>query len=164
MNSNSIIPFEFEGNNFNIYSDENGKLLFAASEVCGYLGLKNVSKTLDTLDADEKQKVTKGYETSGRQGIWAVTESGLYHLIFKSRKDSAVKFRRWVTEEVLPSIRKNAGYISPNATLDQIRELQSQLNKAQQQIADLQQVTYWLGVKQGSGKFLADSLPNGDRD
>ena len=60
-----------------------------------------------------------------------VSESGLYGLAFRSRKPHAKAFRKWVTSEVLPTIRKNGGYISPNASGDQIRHLQNQLKTIQ---------------------------------
>lgn len=81
--------------------------MFAAVDVCGILGLKNPTMVVDALDEDERAKLNLG-----RQGeTWFVTESGLYHLIFKSRKAASKKFRRWVTGDVLPAIRKGGQYV-----------------------------------------------------
>ena len=88
--------------------------LFVAADVCAVLGLNNVSMALEPLDADEKITISNA-DGNPRAGIphqfLAVTESGLYHLIFKSRKESAKRFRRWVTEEVLPAIRRDGLYL-----------------------------------------------------
>lgn len=93
--------------------------LFVAADVCRVLKLTNTSKSLDSIDDDEKG-ITLGDTPGGKQQMLCVTESGLYHLIFKSRTESAKRFRRWVTEEVLPSIRKGGNYlvtVSSTATL-----------------------------------------------
>ena len=80
--------------------------LFCAKDVCDVLGLSNASVVVSALDEDERSKFNLG-----RQGMKnMVTESGLYHLIFKSRKAAAKKFRRWITDEVLPSLRKKGFY------------------------------------------------------
>lgn len=83
--------------------------LFLAKAVINYLGLSNVTRALDSLEDDEKQ--TSLIVKSGQNRLmWFVNESGLYHLIFQSRKPEAKVFRRWVTHEVLPSIRRTGGY------------------------------------------------------
>ncbi len=98
---------------------ENREILFDARSVCECLGLKNVSDSLKRLDDDEKSLVSKelqkGIDTiytpdGGFQDRWFLKESGLYRLIFTSKKESAVKFQRWVNHEVLPSIRKTGSY------------------------------------------------------
>lgn len=63
------------------------------------------------------------YRELGQRGGYLVNEPGLYSLTLGSELESAVEFKQWVTEEVLPSIRKNGGYISPNATMQQIEDL-----------------------------------------
>lgn len=99
--------------------NENGEILFDARSVCKSLDLANVSRALDRLDSDGKifvsKELQKGVTTSntpvgGFQDRWFITESGLYLLIFTSRKDFAKKFQRWVTNEVLPEIRKKGSY------------------------------------------------------
>ena len=77
------------------------------------LEIQNVTQALDSLEEDEKGKCiipTLG----GNQSMLTVSESGLYALIFKSRKPEAKAFRRWVTSEVLPAIRKTGKYASPS--------------------------------------------------
>ena len=87
----------------------NGETWFVAKDVCDRLGLTNSRKALQSLDNDEKG-VTTGYTLGGNQVMAIVNESGLYSLVFQSRKPGVKKFRKWVTMEVLPSIRKTGGY------------------------------------------------------
>lgn len=68
----------------------------------------------------------------GNQKIKVVNESGLYGLTFMSRKPKAMAFRKWVTSEVLPAIRKGGGYINPNASNEQIETLKDRLNIIQE--------------------------------
>ena len=84
--------------------------LFCAQDVCEVLSLANPSKATDGLDEDElvSLKVISGGQS---REMLHVTESGLYHLIFKSRKAAAKRFRRWVTEEVLPALRQKGAYV-----------------------------------------------------
>ena len=82
---------------------------FAAKDVCMSLGLEQTSRATDGLDTDELVllKVTSGGQ---KRDLQFVTESGLYALVFKSRKEAAKKFRKWVTSEVLPAIRRHGRY------------------------------------------------------
>lgn len=92
---------------------EGNELYFNATHVCEALELFNPRKAIESLDEDEVTKFNLG----SRQGeTWFVNESGLYHLIFKSRKPFAKKFRKWVTSEVLPSIRRTGTYTLPAST------------------------------------------------
>lgn len=92
-------------------SDEHGELLFCASDICDSLGYSNARKAI--ADHVDKGDVTKRDTptTSGVQSMTFVNESGLYALIFGSKLESAKSFKRWVTGEVLPSIRRDGGYI-----------------------------------------------------
>lgn len=91
---------------------------FIAADICRVLDIGNPSQALSYLDEDERGLITN--ETpSGVQAMAFVTESGLYSLILRSRKPEAKPFKRWVTHEVLPSIRKHGGYLTP-ATVEDI--------------------------------------------
>ena len=79
--------------------------LFCALDVCTVLGLTNSREAIAKLDEDEKG-VSITDTLGGRQQMQFVTESGLYHLVFKSRKAAAKRFRRWVTGTVLPALRR----------------------------------------------------------
>lgn len=93
-----------------------GEPYFVAKDVCDVLGLTNSRKSLSALDLDEKG-VTISDTLGGKQEMATVNESGLYSLIFQSRKPEAKQFRKWVTSEVLPAIRRQGFYIHPSAQL-----------------------------------------------
>lgn len=87
----------------------NSQPYFVAKDVCDTLSIVDVSQAMERLDEDEKLiRVIHG-SGQGRQ-MWLVNESGLYSLIFQSRKPEARAFRKWVTVEVLPAIRRTGGY------------------------------------------------------
>ena len=113
MNSSKLSHFSYlsdsAASEVRIYLDEKGDPWFVAKDVCVALGLDNVSRAMMSLDEDEKG-VTIGNTLGGNQQMATVSESGLYSLIFKSRKDEARKFRKWITNEVLPAIRKVGAY------------------------------------------------------
>jgi prophage antirepressor-like protein len=90
--------------------DIKGEAWFIASEVCKLLDIKNSRDAVSTLDDDEKSSVAFTDGTSGNPNKTIISESGLYALIFKSKKPSAKKFRKWVTKEVIPAIRKTGSY------------------------------------------------------
>lgn len=82
---------------------------FCGKDVCEVLSISNHNDALSRLDDDERRGSVLP-TPSGSQSMTLVNESGLYHLIFQSRKPEAKSFRKWVTSEVLPSIRKTGGY------------------------------------------------------
>ena len=86
-----------------------GDPLFVAKDACDCLEITNVSQACQTLDEDEKG-IYKVYTLGGSQDMMLISESGLYTLIMRSNKPEAKVFRKWVTSEVLPSIRKTGGY------------------------------------------------------
>lgn len=87
----------------------NGEPWFSGKDVCYSIGSSKYRDFLSKLDDDER--VSTNMDTlGGNQQITVVNESGLYHLIFLSRKPEAKAFRKWVTNEVLPSIRRTGGY------------------------------------------------------
>ena len=86
---------------------------FVAKDICDALSLTNITETLSRLDDDEKLTSVVLNSGQGRQ-MWLVSESGLYNLIFQSRKPEAKAFRKWVTSEVLPSIRRTGRYEMPS--------------------------------------------------
>ena len=98
--------------------ERDGQPWFVAKDVCECLELTDVSKTISLLDDDEKG--TNSIRTpGGEQQMLVVSEPGLYSLILRSRKPEAKAFKRWVTHEILPSIRKTGHYGAPE-TEDEI--------------------------------------------
>lgn len=87
----------------------NGDPWWIAKDVCDVLGIGNVSQALSYLDDDEKG-ITTNDTLGGAQKMSVINEAGLYSLILRSRKPEAKDFKRWVTHEVLPSIRKTGQY------------------------------------------------------
>lgn len=111
--NNEIQKFDFKGASLRTLTDKAGEPWFVAKDVCDILGHSNVSMALDRLDDDERSKFNLG-----RQGeINIVNEAGLYVLVLGSRKPEAHEFKRWVTHEVLPQIRRTGGYI-PTTDVD----------------------------------------------
>jgi prophage antirepressor-like protein len=87
-----------------------GEPWFVAKDVCDIVGLANSRKAVESLHDDERSSVTISDGTSGNPNHTIINESGVYALIFKSRKAEAQAFRRWVTSEVLPAIRRDGYY------------------------------------------------------
>ena len=92
--------------------EQNGEPWFVGKDVTGILGYQNASKAL-TDHVDEEDKLNnESLSSLGQRGGWIINESGLYSLILSSKLPQAKQFKRWVTSEVLPSIRKHGGYIN----------------------------------------------------
>ena len=103
--------FSFEGQE--VRTVKKGQdIFFAAKDVCDILEINKHRDAVSRLDADERGSLVVD-TLGGRQEISAVNESGLYSLVFKSRKPEAKQFKRWVTHEVLPAIRKHGAYMTP---------------------------------------------------
>lgn len=113
---------------------------FVATDVIKILGLTNTTVALSRLDDDERSKFNLGRQ--GETNI--VNEYGLYELILASRKPQAHEFKRWITHEVLPSIRKHGAYMTPQTiekallNPDTIINLATQLKQEQEQRKQLQ--------------------------
>lgn len=103
---------------FNYQSNEvrtvemGGEPWFVLKDVCNILGISKYRDTAARLDADERGSVEVD-TLGGTQQVIAVNESGLYHVILRSDKPEAAPFRKWVTSEVLPNIRKHGAYMTP---------------------------------------------------
>ncbi len=119
----NIVAFNFESSNVRVVVGENGEPMFVAADVLSTLNLDR--KALERLDDDEKG-VNSIHTPGGPQEMTVVNESGLFNLVLGSRKPEAKRFKRWVTHEVLPSIRRTGSYVSaasvvPLPTLTQDR-------------------------------------------
>ncbi|WP_407669138.1 BRO-N domain-containing protein [Paenibacillus algicola] len=84
-----------------------GEPWFVARDVCAALSMTNASQSISRLDADEKNTIILNEGNRGNPNYVAVNEPGLYSLILGSRKPEARAFKRWITHEVIPSIRRN---------------------------------------------------------
>lgn len=91
----------------------NGEPWFVATDVCKCLDIGNSRQALTRLDDDEKGVISND-TPGGKQDMSVINEPGLYALVLSSRKPEAKEFKRWITHEVLPSIRKTGGYQLPS--------------------------------------------------
>ena len=109
---NQIVAFDFESHDVRVVIGQDGEPRFVAADLLSTLSLDR--KALERLDDDEKG-VSSIHTPGGQQEMTVVNESGLFNLVLGSRKPEAKRFKRWVTHEVLPSIRKTGSYAVPSS-------------------------------------------------
>lgn len=90
--------------------EKDGELWWVAKDVCSILDIKNNRDTLSKILDEDEKGVANIYTPGGEQQMTIINEPGLYALIFRSRKPQAKAFKRWVTHEVLPRIRRTGAY------------------------------------------------------
>jgi prophage antirepressor-like protein len=143
IHQGDVSVIKFEGVKIRIVKI-NGEPWFIAHDVCAALELTNSRMALQALDADEKNTVTLTYGIRGNPNRGAVSESGFYKMVLRSRKAAisgtfASRFSNWVCREVIPSIRKTGSYGVPFAFLNDFskrKELYTE--KASKRGCDLQ--------------------------
>lgn len=160
-----IQRFDFKGAALRTLTDENGEPWFVAKDACGVLELSNVGQALARLDDDEKSSIILNDGTPGNPNKAIVSESGLYVLILASRKPEAHEFKRWVTHEVLPSIRKHGAYMTKqtlNKALtspDFLIQLATKLKEEQEKVKELEPKARFAGaVAASDGTCLIGEL------
>lgn len=134
---------------------------FIAKDVCDILQLRNVTKTLNALDADEK--LTLQIVRSGqRRTVNCVNESGLYNIIFRSNKPEAKAFRKWVTAEVLPQLRASGSYALPTtANANIVAALQAKKHTNSNELRRLRRRKYAILENQKELQRLIDKVGSG---
>jgi hypothetical protein len=141
----SIQPFDFQGHEVRVLVDD-GEPRWVASDVAKVLGYAAAKDMTRMLDADEKGRQIVP-TLGGEQEMTVITEAGLYACILKSRVPAAREFKRWVTHEVLPSIRKRGGYLTAEAAEqaltdpDFIIRLATELKEERAKVAELETQT-----------------------
>lgn len=105
----------------------NGEPWFVAADVCKALEIKNSRDAMTRLDDDEKD-VALTDTLGGAQTSTVVNESGLYALVLGSRKPEAKAFKRWITHDVIPSIRKHGAYITPQKLYECLQDPRAMAN------------------------------------
>ena len=132
-----IQSFTFNAATLRTLTDEDGDPWFVGKDVCDILEISNPSDALQSLDDDEKTNLGNSYVWSepGRRPL-IISEPGLYRLVMRSRKPKAKEFQRWVTHEVLPTIRKTGGYI-PAAEADSDEDILAKAVLIAQKTIDL---------------------------
>jgi prophage antirepressor-like protein len=105
-----LIPFQFDAHPIRVHLDNHDQPWWVLNDCCAVLGLTDTHKAATRLDPDDRKK-TPVIDPLGRpQDCWLINESGLYTLLLRSTKPEAKQFKRWVTSEVLPAIRKTGKY------------------------------------------------------
>lgn len=158
---NAIQVFDFQSNQVRVIA-KNGDLWLVAKDVCEILELSNVTMALEGLEEDERAKYYLGRQ--GETNI--INEAGLYSLILRSRKPEAKSFKRWITHEVIPSIRRHGGYLTP-AKLEEVLLHPDTLIKLAQNLKDEQTKRAALEAKvaEDAPKVLfADSVAASNKD
>ena len=120
---------------------QDNKIWFVGKDITEALGYQNSSKALlDHVDGEDKLN-NETLSSLGQRGGWLINESGLYSLIMSSRLSTAKSFKRWVTSEVLPSIRQHGLYLTDNKAQELITDPTAFLAKAvlvaQEQLAKI---------------------------
>ena len=113
----------------------NSEPMFCLSDICKSLGLSQPSKVKERLN-EKGVRTIPTLTSGGEQNLLYINEPNLYKVIFQSRKESAERFTDWVTSEVLPSIRKNGGYIAGQEALSDDELLSKALLVAHNKIAE----------------------------
>ena len=116
--------------------EQNGEPWFVGKDVAEALGYSNASKALSD-HVDEQDKLNnESLSSLGQRGGWLINESGLYSLIFSSKLEGAQRFKHWVTSKILPSIRRNGGYIAGQEEMTPTEIMAKAVLLAQKTIAD----------------------------
>lgn len=142
----SLQKFSFDNNNIRVILKD-GQPWFIAKDICIILGLNNVSQALAILDEDEKGIISNDTieeQSFTKYSILTISESGFYSLVLSSRKPEAKAFKKWVTSEVLPEIRKSGSfsvtpYSLPTTHAEALRQLAASIEEKetmQKQLAE----------------------------
>ena len=131
-----------------------GKEWFVAKSITDFLGFADAGQVSRYLDDDEKTTLLIQHDGSNYKSKQVlISESGLYSLILRSRKPEAKKFKKWITSEVLPSIRKHGGYLTPEkveeALLnpDVLIRLATELKTEREKRLEAERTKAWIGSK-----------------
>ena len=142
---NEMKIFNFEDNEVRTQTI-NGEPWFVGKDVADILGYSNPAKAIRDHVDDEDKGQNDTFTPGGMQIMTIVNESGLYSLVFKSQLPSAKRFKRWVTSEVLPTIRKTGSYKIPTDPMDALRlmfqateDTQEKVNQVDARVIHLEQ-------------------------
>jgi prophage antirepressor-like protein len=128
----NFTPYCFENVSIDSFTDLEFTAWFHGFQVCKILGFSNPTVSIPQhTDDDERQKIDIGTLNDA----WFISEAGLYGMIFASKKPEAKKFKRWVKHHVLPSIRRDGGYISPDASSEQLSAMRVRISELEEKLA-----------------------------
>lgn len=141
---NNLQIFVYGGEQLRTVQRDDG-LWWVLRDVCRVLNIGNVTDTKKRLDPDEVD-LTDLIDSMGRvQSTTIINEPGLYAVILRSDKPEAKQFKRWVTHDVLPSIRKTGAYGVPPERLAKLDEYQAKLDRNRKLLADIERITAQAG-------------------
>lgn len=141
---NNLQIFVYSGEQLRTVQRDDG-LWWVLRDVCRVLNIGNVTDTKKRLDPDEVD-LTDLIDSMGRvQSTTIINEPGLYAVILRSDKPEAKQFKRWVTHDVLPSIRKTGAYGVPPERLAKLDEYQAKLDRNRKLLADIERITAQAG-------------------
>jgi anti-repressor protein len=109
-----IVPYDFHGRQVRVVTTDDGEPRFVLNDLCAVLEIANptmVARRIDDLSLSQAE--VQNSRGQMRQST-VVDEAGMYEVVLRSDKPEAAEFRRWVTREVLPAIRKHGGYLTPD--------------------------------------------------
>lgn len=156
--SAAVQPFDFGGDEIRVDVID-GEPWFVLSDICRAIGLGTTAKVADRVDGDMKG-VSLIHTLGGHQQMTVVNESGMYDVILRSDKPQAKPFRRWVTSEVLPAIRRTGSYGQPagmsfeEMTAHVVGELTRRIEEAQERARELEApARAWTDLSSASGDF-----------
>ena len=112
MTDTALTPFHYGDERLRAYEDEKGMAWFIAADVARILGHRDAANTIKGVDEDERG-TTIVSTPGGEQTLSTISEAGLVTVLMRARVEAATPFRRWVTHEVLPSIRRTGSYSRP---------------------------------------------------
>lgn len=118
----------------------NGEPYFIGKDVATILGYSNPRDAISKHVDDEDKGVAKCDTLGGVQDLTVINESGMYSLVLSSKLPAAKKFKRWITSEVIPSIRKNGGYIAGQETMSDEELMAKAILVAQRKIEDQKRI------------------------
>lgn len=153
---NNVLDFQFEGHDVRAIAID-GEPWFVGKDVAEALGYSRARDAIKAhVDEDDKRGRRITAPLGGKQNTTIINESGLYSLILSSKLDSAKKFKKWVTSEVLPSIRKNGGYIYGQENMSEDELLSRALILANSRILSLESKNTQLEEEKQDVTFLSE--------
>ncbi|MCV7565109.1 phage antirepressor [Micrococcus luteus] len=160
---NAVQPFDYQGREVRTLLID-GEPHFVANDICAVLDLTDPRKSVNLLDEDERNTVPVTDSLGREQMTFVVTEAGMYSLVLRSRKPEAKAFKRWITHEVLPAIRKTGTYSAtpalPQDYASALRELAASVEAkaaAEAKVAELQPAaSAWSVMVEATGDYSVD--------
>lgn len=169
MSTNELVPFDFRGTSIRVVSLD-GEPWFVAADVCFVLGYSNSRDAVSKHVRDSQKGVSRIATPSGDQAMTVINEGGLYRLLMRARTVLADEFQDWVTDKVLPTIRKTGTYVARELSRRELAEYwaraEADLEVANARVAELAPAAEsWQVLADASGDYsLREAAQILDRD